>query len=213
MTETPDNNTRPLPPRRVVGPRRTTRPAPGAVPNPPPAETGEEATAAPRPVTGQATGLQYIADQVAEVLGIEQIIVSVEQDLAARSNLADFRSNLERFASQDMQHLENLFQILRMMGVENQVQPSVERGRGFAEAVMAASQGSPFSLIRGLLHLVYQTAVAGRAFLATQQRIENREIVGLLETDHFEDEQHLRYLEAQYVRAAEELSGVPWPQR
>lgn len=167
----------------------------------------------PRPSPSQATGLQFIADQVAEVLGIEQVIVRVEQDLAGRSNLADFRSNLEKFASQDMQHLENLFQVLRMMGVESQVQTAVEHGHAIADAIMAVSQDSPFSMIRGLLHLTYQTALTGRAFMAMQQRIENREIVGLLETNHHEDEQHLRYMEAQYLRAAEELSGVPWPQR
>lgn len=161
----------------------------------------------------QATGLQFIADHVAEVFGFEQIIIRVEQDLAGRTNLTDFRANLERLVAQDQQHLENLLQVLRMMGVENMVQPSVERGRTIAEAYMAASPDTPFSVIRGLLHLVFQTTVAGRVFLATQQRIENREIVGLLETNHHEDEQHLRYLEQQYTRAAEELSGVPWPQR
>lgn len=167
----------------------------------------------PRPTSSQSTGLQFVADQVAEVLGIEQIIARVEQDLAARSNLADFRANLEKFVSQDQQHLENLLQVLRMMGIESTVQPAVERGRAFAEAIITTSQASPFSLIRGLLHLVYQTAVAGRSFMAMQQRIENREMVGLLETNHYEDEQHARYLETQYLRAAEELSGVPWPQR
>lgn len=167
----------------------------------------------PRASASPATGLQFISDQVGEVLGVEQVLVKVEQDIAGRSNLADFRTNLEKFLTQDQQHLENLLQVLRMMGTENTVQPAVERGRAFAEAIMGASQDSPFSTVRGLLHLVYQTAVIGRAFMAVQQRIENREIVGLLETNHYEDEQHLRYLEAQLIRAAEELGGVPWRER
>jgi hypothetical protein len=41
-----------------------------------------------------------------------------------------------------------------------------------------------------------------------QQRIENREIIGLLETNHHQDEGHLKYLESQVFRAAEELSGL-----
>jgi hypothetical protein len=46
-------------------------------------------------------------------------------------------------------------------------------------------------------------------FMQIQQRIENREIIGLLETNHHQDEAHLRYLETQLNRAAEELSGLP----
>ena len=42
-----------------------------------------------------------------------------------------------------------------------------------------------------------------------QQRIDNREIIGLLETNHHQDEGHLRYLEGQLNRAAEELSSLP----
>ena len=167
----------------------------------------------PRASASPSTGLQFVADQVGELLGVEQVLVRVEQDIASRSNLADFRANLEKFLTQDQQHIENLLQVLRMMGTETTVQPAIERGRGFAEAIVAASQDSPFSIVRGLLHLVYQAALAGRTFMAVQQRIENREMVGLLETNHHEDEQHLRYLEAQFIRAAEELSGVPWRER
>lgn len=213
MTDSPESRPRPLPRGRGTGPRRITRSGVSpSIPNPPDVEVSEEKPM-PRASVSQATGLQFVAEQVAETLGVEQVVVRIEQDIAGRSNLADFRSNLEKFVSQDQQHLENLLQVLRMMGVETTVQPAVERGRALAEAIMTASQDSPFSLIRGLLHLVYQTAVAGRTFLAIQQRIENREMVGLLETNHHEDEQHLRYLEAQLIRAAEELSGVPWQQR
>jgi len=164
----------------------------------------------PRATAAPTSGLQFIADQIAEVYGIEQVVLRIEQDIAGRTNLADVRSQLERFVSQDQQHLENLLQVLRMMlGSETGVQPAIDRGRQFAEAILGASQDTPFSFVRGLMLLVYQTAVAGRAFMQVQQRVENREIVGLLETNHHEDEQHLRYLETQFLRAAEELSAPP----
>ena len=111
--------------------------------------------------------------------------------------------------SQDQQHIENLRQALRMMiGAETGVQTSIDRGRRLGEAVLGASQDTAFRFIRGLLLLVFQTAMDGRIFIQVQQCVENREIIGLLETNHHQDESHLRYLESQVVRASEELSGL-----
>jgi rubrerythrin len=155
------------------------------------------------------SGLQFIAEQVAELYGTEQIVLRAEQDLASRTNDADFRSHLEKFVAEDQQHIENLRQILRMMlGSESSVQSSIDRGRHFAEAVLAASQETAYRFIRGLLLLMFETAMDGRIFMQIQQCVENREIIGLLETNHHQDENHLRYLESQVIRAAEELSGL-----
>jgi rubrerythrin len=157
-----------------------------------------------------SVGLQFIIDQIGELYGVEQVVMRIEQDIASRTTLADVRSNLERFASEDQQHLENLLQALRMMlGSEATAQPAIDRGRQLAETTIAASQESAFSFVRGLLLLVFETALTGRMFMQIQQRIENREIIGLLETNHHQDEAHLRYLETQLNRAAEELSGAP----
>jgi hypothetical protein len=155
-------------------------------------------------------GLQFVVDQIGEVYGLEQVIIRVEQDIAGRTSLQDVRQNLERFVSDDQQHSENLLQALRMMlGTEAPVQGAIDRGRQQAEALMNASQDSAFSFVRGLLVLVFQASLAGRIFLQIQQKIDNREIIGLLETNHHQDEAHLRYLESQVVRAAEELTGLP----
>jgi rubrerythrin len=157
-----------------------------------------------------SVGLQFIVDQIGELYGIEQVVIRIEQDFASRTNLADVRSNLERLVSEDQQHSENLLQALRMMlGSETSAQPAIERGRHLAETAIAASQESAFSFVRGLLLLVFETALTGRMFMQIQQRVENREIIGLLETNHHQDEVHLRYLESQLNRAAEELSGIP----
>jgi rubrerythrin len=159
-----------------------------------------------------AVGLQFIVDQVGELYGLEQVIMRIEQDIASRTSLPDVKSHLERFASEDQQHSENLLQALRMMlGSETTVQPAIDRGRHAAEAAIAASQESAFAFVRGLLLLVYQATLAGRTFMQIQQRIENREIIGLLETNHHQDEGHLRYLETQLSRAAEELTGLMPP--
>jgi hypothetical protein len=157
-----------------------------------------------------SVGLQFIVDQIGELYGLEQVVIRIEQDIASRTNLADVRTSLERFASEDQQHSENLLQALRMMlGSEASVQPAIERGRHLGETLIGASQDSAFSFVRGLLLLVFEAALTGRVFMQIQQRIENREIIGLLETNHHQDEAHLRYLEAQLNRAAEELSGIP----
>lgn len=157
--------------------------------------------------TGSA--LQFIVEQIAELYGAEQVVLRAEQDLAGRTTDADFRSHLEKFVAEDQQHVENLRQALRMMiGNEATLQPSIERGRHFAEAVLAASQESAYRFIRGLLLLIFETALDGRIFLQIQQCLENREIIGLLDTNHHEDEFHLRYFESQIIRAAEELSGL-----
>jgi rubrerythrin len=154
-------------------------------------------------------GLQFIVDQVGELYGIEQVVLRSEQDIATRTNLPDVRSHLERFAGEDRQHLENLLQVLRMMiGSEAGAQSSIDRGRAQAEAILAASQETAFSFVRGLMLLVFQSATSGRIFMQLQQRIENREIVGLLETNHHEDELHLKYLESQVIRAAEEMTAL-----
>jgi rubrerythrin len=157
-----------------------------------------------------SVGLQFIVDQIGELYGVEQVVIRIEQDIASRTNLADVRSSLERFAAEDQQHSENLLQALRMMlGSESSAQPAIERGRQLAETTIAASQDSAFSFVRGLLLIVFETALSGRMFMQIQQRIDNREIIGLLETNHHQDEGHLRYLETQLNRAAEELSGLP----
>jgi hypothetical protein len=153
--------------------------------------------------------LQFIVDQIGELYGLEQTIIRVEQDIASRTNLTDVKTHLERFVSEDQQHSENLLQALRMMlGTETSVQPAIDRGRALGDAILGASQDSAFSFVRALLLLVYQATLAGRIFMQVQQRIDNREIIGLLETNHHQDENHLRYLETQVTRAAEELSGV-----
>lgn len=163
-----------------------------------------------RATTSSAVGLQFIVDQIGEVYGLEQVIIRVEQDFASRTNLADVRTHLERFAAEDQQHSENLLQALRMMlGTEASVQPAIDRGRALGEGILAASQETAYSFVRGLLILVYQATVSGRTFMQIQQRIESREIIGLLETNHHQDESHLRYMETQVIRAAEELSGLP----
>lgn len=163
----------------------------------------------PRASAAPGVGLQFIVDQIGELYGLEQVVIRVEQDIASRTNLADVRTNLERFVSEDQQHAENLLQALRMMlGTETSVQASIERGRALAEAILAASQDSAFSFVRALMLLVFQASQAGRMFMQVQQRIDNREIIGLLETNHHQDETHLRYLETQVTRAAEELSGL-----
>jgi rubrerythrin len=155
-------------------------------------------------------GLQFVVDQIGELYGFEQVIIKIEQDIASRTSLADVRQHLERFVSEDQQHMENLLQAIRMMlGTEASVQPSIERGKHLAEEIMNASQDSAFSFVRGLLVVVFQAALAGRIFMQIQQKIDNREIIGLLETNHHQDETHLRYLESQVSRAAEELSGLP----
>ena len=154
-------------------------------------------------------GLQFIVDQIGELYGLEQVIVRVEQDFASRTNLADVRTHLERFVSEDQQHSENLLQVLRMMlGTETTVQTAIDRGRGLGDAILQASQDSAYSFVRALMLLVYQASQAGRNFIQVQQRIDNREIIGLLETNFYQDGAHLRYLEAQVTRAAEELSGL-----
>ncbi|MGH2457534.1 MAG: hypothetical protein ACRDIY_01560 [Chloroflexota bacterium] len=156
-----------------------------------------------------ASGLQFVVDQIGEVYGIEQIVLHTEQDLASRTNDADFRGHLERLVAEDQQHVENLRQALRMMiGAEAGAQVSIDRGRHLGEAILAASQETAFRFIRGLLLLVFQTAMDGRIFIQVQQCVENREIIGLLETNHHQDESHLRYLESQVARASEELSGL-----
>ncbi len=155
------------------------------------------------------SGLQFVVEQVGELYGVEQVVLRAEQDLVSRTNDADFRGRLEKFVAEDQQHVENLRQVLRMMlGSESSVQSSIDRGRRFAEAVLAASQESAYRFIRGLLLLIFETAMDGRVFMQIQQCVENREIIGLLETNHHEDENHLRYLESQIIRAAEELSGL-----
>ena len=162
-----------------------------------------------RAVASPGVGLQFVVEQIGELYGLEQIIIRVEQDISSRTSLTDVKSQLERFASEDQQHAENLLQAVRMMlGSETGVQPSIERGRASAEAVLAANQDSAFNYVRGLLSLVFQAALAGRLFMQIQQRIENREIIGLLETNHHQDENHMKYLETQVYRAAEELSGL-----
>ncbi|MBX6771770.1 MAG: DUF892 family protein [Chloroflexi bacterium] len=154
------------------------------------------------------SALQFLIDQIGEIYGIEQVIVGAVQELASRTSDPDFRSHLERIAAEDHQHVENLRQALRMMGVESMVQGSINRGRHLAETILGASQETAYRFIRSLLLLMYQTAVDGRVFMQVQQCIENREILGLLETNHHEDELHLRYMESQVVRAAEELTGL-----
>jgi len=156
-----------------------------------------------------ASGLQFMVEQIAELYGTEQVVLHAEQDLASRTNDADFRSHLERLVAEDQQHVENLRQALRMMiGAEASVQASIDRGRHLAEAVLAASQETAYRFIRGLLLLMYQAAMDGRVFIQVQQCVENREIIGLLDTNHHEDETHLKYMESQVIRAAEELSGL-----
>ena len=162
-----------------------------------------------RAVASPGVGLQFVVEQIGELYGLEQIIIRVEQDISSRTSLTDVKSQLERLASEDQQHAENLLQAIRMMlGSEIGVQPSIERGRASAESVLAANQDSAFNYVRSLLSLVFQAALAGRLFMQIQQRIENREIIGLLETNHHQDENHLKYLETQVYRAAEELSGL-----
>lgn len=156
-----------------------------------------------------ASGLQFMVDQIAEVYGTEQVVLHAEQDLVTRTNDADFRAHLERFVAEDQQHIENLRQALRMMvGSEASVQASIDRGHHLAEAVLSASQETAYRFIRGLLLTVFQTTMDGRVFMQVQQCIENREIIGLLETNHHQDESHLKYLESQVIRASEELSGL-----
>lgn len=155
------------------------------------------------------SGLQFIVEQIAELYGTEQVVLRAEQDLASRTNDADFRTHIEKFVAEDQQHVENLRQALRMMiGAEATMQASIDRGRQFAEAVLSASQETAYRFIRGLLILIFETAMDGRVFMQIQQCVENREIIGLLETNHYEDERHLSYLESQVIRAAEELSGL-----
>ena len=162
-----------------------------------------------RAIATASVGLQFIVDQVGELYGLEGVIIRVEQDISSRTNLSDVKSQLERFAAEDQQHAENYLQAIRMMlGSETPVQPSIDRGRSMAEAVLAANQDSAFSYVRALLILVFQSTLSGRMFMQIQQRIENREIIGLLETNHHQDEGHLKYLESQVYRAAEELSGL-----
>jgi rubrerythrin len=162
-----------------------------------------------RAIASSGIGLQFIVDQVGELYGLEGVIIRVEHDISSRTNLADVKSQLERFAAEDQQHAENYLQAIRMMlGTESTVQNAIDRGRNLAEAVLAANQDSAFSYVRALLSLVFQAALGGRIFMQIQQRIENREIIGLLETNHHQDESHLKYLESQVYRAAEELSGL-----
>lgn len=162
-----------------------------------------------RATTTAASGLQFMVEQIAELYGTEQVVAHAEEDLAARTNDADFRANLERMATEDQQHIENLRQALRMMiGAESGAQASIDRGRHLAETVLAASHETAYRFIRGLVMLIYQTALDGRVFMQVQQCVENREIIGLLETNHHQDEHHLKYMESQVIRAAEELSGL-----
>ena len=163
-----------------------------------------------RPAAGQSAGLQFIVEQNGELYGVEQVLLRAEQDIASRTTLTDFRTNLERFVGDDRQHLENLLQALRMMlGGEAPVQSAIDRGRRRAEAILAANQSNPFDYVRGLVLLVFDAALSGRVLLQVQQRIDNQEILGLLETNHYQDQAHLRYLESQLDRAAEEISGLP----
>lgn len=163
-----------------------------------------------RSAAGQSAGLQFIVEQIGELYGVEQVLLKAEQDIASRTTLTDFRTNLERFVGDDRQHLENLLQALRMMlGGEAAVQPAIERGRRRAESILGANQSNPFDYVRGLVLLVFDAALSGRILLQVQQRIDNQEILSLLETNHYQDEAHLRYLESQLDRAAEELSGLP----
>lgn len=156
-----------------------------------------------------ANGLQFMVDQIAELLGIEQVVLRVEQDLSARTNDPDFRAHLQRFVQEDQQHVENLRQALRMMiGNEAGAQVATERGRRLAEAILGASQDTAYRFIRSLLLLIYQTALDGRVFMQVQQCLDNREILSLLDTNHHEDEGHLKYLESQVIHAAEELCGL-----
>ncbi|HLH75050.1 MAG TPA: DUF892 family protein [Chloroflexota bacterium] len=159
--------------------------------------------------TAPASGLQFIVEQVGETYGIEQAILRAEQQMADRTHDADFRAHLERFIAEDHQHIENLRQVLRMMiGTEANAQGSIDRGQRFADAILGASQDTIYHFVQGLLLIVFQTTVYGRIFMQIQQCVENREIIGLLETNHHEDEAHYAYLESQVIRAAEELSGL-----
>lgn len=156
------------------------------------------------------SGLQFIVDQMGEVLGLEQAVTSAERDLATRTNDPDFRAHLQQFLNEDQQHMENLRQALRMMvGTESSVQSSIDRGRQLGDAILGAMQETAFQFVQGLLLVVYETALNGRIFVQVQQCIDNREIIGLLETNHYEDEVHLHYLEGQAIRTSEELSGLP----
>lgn len=156
------------------------------------------------------SGLQFVVDQIGELLGIEQALIRAEQDLVGRTSPTEFRTNLERFIGEDRQHGENLIQALRMMlGAEAAAQAATDRGRQLAEATLQASQGGAFGTVRGLVLVTYQAALTGRLLMQVQQRIDSQEIVGLLETNHHQDEAHLHYLEGQLIHAAEELSGLP----
>src|SRR5579859_5114669 len=102
-----------------------------------------------RATANTGVGLGFIVEQIGELLGLEQVIIRVEQDIASRTNLPDVKLQLERFVSDDQQHVENLLQALRMMlGTEATVQPSIDRGRGRGEAILGASQDSAFSFVR-----------------------------------------------------------------
>jgi hypothetical protein len=163
-----------------------------------------------RSAAGQSAGLQFIVEQIGELYGVEQVLLKAEQDIASRTTLTDFRTNLERFVGDDRQHLENLLQALRMMlGGEGPVQSAIERGHRRAEAILGSTQTNPFDYVRGLVLLVSDAALSGRILLQVQQRIDNQEILSLLETNHYQDAAHLRDLQSQLDRAAEELSGLP----
>lgn len=160
-----------------------------------------------RPATAASSGLQFIIEQIGETYGLEQVLLRAEQQMVTRTNDADFRVHLERFISDDRQHAENLRQVLRMMvGSETSVQGSIERGQKLADTILGVSQETAYQFSQGLLLIVFQVAMSGRIFMQIQQCVENREIIGLLETNHHQDEEHLQYLQAQVIRASEELS-------
>jgi|GEM_PF-5263371 len=155
-------------------------------------------------------GLQFVVDQIGELYGVEQVVLRAEQDIAARTTLTEFKNNLERIVTEDRQHVENLLQALRMvLGSEGPAQLAIDRGRRRAEAILGASQDSAFNYVRALVLMVSDAALSGRILLQVQQRIDNQEIVTLLETNHYQDEAHFRYFESQLGRAAEDLSGLP----
>jgi len=161
------------------------------------------------PAAAPISGLQFFVEQIGETYGVEQIMLRAEQQLVTRTNDSDFRAHLEQFISDDRQHAENLRQVLRMMiGNETSVQNSIDRGQKLADTILGVSQETAYHFMEGLLLVVFQTAMSGRVFMQIQQCVENLEIIGLLETNHHQDEEHLQYLQAQVIHASEELSGL-----
>ena len=162
-----------------------------------------------RSATTPTSGLQFIVEQIGEIYGIEQVLLRAEQQLVTRTNDSDFRAHLEQFINDDRQHGENFRQVLCMMiGNEANVQETIDRGQKLADTILGASQETAYQFIQGLLLVVFQTTMVGRMFMQIQQCIENREIIGLLETNHHQDEEHFQYLQSQVIHASEELSGL-----